>query len=94
MFTISVIPKKYFHDILSHHCNELFQVNDGDTKQIQNNKFNCGFVNSAAITPFLESGCALKDNPPAYNNYLVAKTAQPVFATDVYRFLLRGTPLA
>ena len=94
IFALSVTPKKYFHDIFSHHGDELFQINNSGEKQIENHKFNCGFVNSITLTPFIEPGCIIECNTCEYNNYLVTKTVQPVFVAAIYRFLLRGPPVA
>lgn len=55
VFTIGIMPKKYLHDIFSHHTDKLFSQSQTGEKQITAIKYNCGFVNIAAANPFVHT---------------------------------------
>ncbi|WP_460686901.1 hypothetical protein [Niabella aquatica] len=53
IFTISITPKKYFHDLFSTHTDYAFKHTDSGKKEFNAYKFNCGLVNTIAVSPFL-----------------------------------------
>ncbi len=53
VFTISVTPKKYFHDVLSHHQDVLFTPSNTATSNLGHYQYSCGFVDIAIVVPFL-----------------------------------------
>ncbi len=53
VFTISVTPKKYFHDLFSTHTDYAFQHTTSGKKEFNAYKFNCGLVNTIAVPPFI-----------------------------------------
>ncbi|MCH5597172.1 hypothetical protein [Niabella ginsengisoli] len=53
VFSVSVTPKIYFHDLASKHTDYSCSGNHSSDVQLTAYKFNCGFVNVIAVSPFL-----------------------------------------
>lgn len=70
VFTIGVTPKKYLHDLFSQHTDCTIKQNS-EQQQLNNYKFNCGFVNVIATSPFIETADIFQNNLRIYSfNYL------------------------
>ncbi len=94
VFTISVTPKKYFHDVLSHHQDVLFTPSNAATGNLGNYQFSCGFVDILIVVPFLPAFACYngryETENPDHRSYAIKRvTCDPVFQKS-----LRGPPAA
>ncbi|HMR84657.1 MAG TPA: hypothetical protein PKE30_16045 [Niabella sp.] len=92
IFTISVTPKKYFHDLFSAHTDYAFQHTSSGEKEINAYKFNCGLVNTIAVPPFIAEE-TVADTPLLF--FAVQgpdKIEGPLFQSAFDIYLRRGPP--
>jgi hypothetical protein len=94
VFTISVTPKKYFHDILSHHQDELFTPSNAATGGLNHYQFSCGFVDIAIVVPFLPAFGYYSEHYETAHPYRGTYTIKRVWGDAVLQKSLRGPPSA
>ncbi|OJU22538.1 MAG: hypothetical protein BGN92_14900 [Sphingobacteriales bacterium 41-5] len=94
VFTISITPKKYFHDIFFHHTDELFVQSQTGERQVHSYQYNCGFVNIIALTPFLSGSIFVEVLVPVFFTTNYKKVYGFYRQNFFYLFSLRGPPFA
>lgn len=95
VFTISIIPKKYFHDFFSHHIDYLYGTNpNSKAKEINTYKFNCGFKETLAIEPYIESKTIQFCFIVWYPALKAISISERLFNTIFEYFIHRGPPSA
>ncbi|MEE6186716.1 MULTISPECIES: hypothetical protein [Chitinophagaceae] len=95
MFAISVTPRKYLHDLFSHHIDYTYsQYAHTQEKVVVTYKFNCGFNETIALDPFL-GGQAFR--PTLLMEYIVSGSSfipEYLYSTSFHYFVHRGPPTA
>lgn len=92
-FVINATPKKYFHDIFSHHTDTAFPQTRTDEKQLITYSYNCGFVNYEVTSSFTDEVIPLA---AALSEFIVADDTKIIFGfIEDYTHLLqlRGPPI-
>lgn len=93
VFTIGVIPKIYFHDLLQQHSDHSFTTGSNET-QFNHYKYNCGFVNADIISPFTVSEGAKQNAVVQFAVATSQKTVRPFFIHNCENLSLRAPPIA
>lgn len=93
VFTISITPKKYFHDAFFEHHDELFAPVTGEA-QLSSYQFSCGFVNVVALTPFVPA--FIVSNSKLFTFPAINRLAHSQLwgRLNIPHFSLRGPPVA
>jgi len=94
VFTISVTPKKYFHDLFSTHTDYAFKHTTLGEKEFNAYKFNCGLENTIAVSPFLAEEPVALTIPLFFATPVSDKIESPLFQSEFDLCLRRGPPNA
>ena len=94
VFTISITPKKYFHDLLFHHPDELFSSDISKDQQITTYHYACDFVNVVAIAPFIFCSTDVQNITHHSFNLFDEVLQQFCLQSTHDLFSLRGPPAA
>ncbi|MGJ7029844.1 hypothetical protein [Niabella hirudinis] len=92
VFTISITPRIYLHDVFTHHKDQLFNAHTTAQKSIGAFEYSCGFINIESTSPFLEAGPFIGPAAPAFlQECFVQRTVNPFFRPSAHT-ALRGPP--
>lgn len=94
VFTISVVPRKYFHDIIANHEDVAFKNSTSKEKSFTAYKFNCGFVELVAVSPFLASDISVNQNDHFFFGIHNIEFSTALFKNTFDYFTHRGPPIA
>lgn len=93
VFTLSITPKKYLHDVFSNHGDSCVTVAAENTATISNVKASCDVGNQVATVPFILVSNKYTVLLPAVTAVTNISSAYHCFAAPQYNFSLRGPPV-
>lgn len=92
LFTFSITPKRYLHDLFAGHTDIVNIENTGDETCIGKSTFNCDCNTLVATSPFIDDADeSVIDFPKLYPPFFAAYT-NPLLGTTYSFTELRGPP--
>lgn len=92
VFSLSITPKKFLHDLVADHQDDVsIAINDGHD-HIDHHGFNCNCDNLVATSPFAEHTETLAFNTPVYFKEYSSTTPSGIKSITHSFSALRGPP--
>jgi hypothetical protein len=92
VFTLSIAPKKYLHDVFSNHGDSCINLTAEKATTVGSFKTNCDVSNQVATVPFLLINNQYTVLLPAFSAEQNIPFLYYCFSTLQYNYALRGPP--